>query len=192
MIEHEFPYECLIGGWYIEPNICDELLKFYNDNKEFGISAIKTTHIHDAKIKTGLDLFVDTHTIKNHFINYHNTLAECLQLYLKKYNEANNTEKFKIIEPFKIQYYKKGQGFKVWHFENDGREHMAKRHLVFMTYLNDVERGGETEWYYQKVKVKPEKGLTIIWSADWTFTHKGHTTIDEDKYIITGWFELKK
>ena len=60
-----------------------------------------------------------------------------------------------------------------------------------MTYLNDVKQGGETEWYYQKLKVRPEKGLTVIWSADWTFTHKGHTTIDEDKYIITGWFDFK-
>ena len=60
-----------------------------------------------------------------------------------------------------------------------------------MTYLNDVNKGGETEFYYQKLKIKPEKGLTLIWSADWTFTHKGHTTLDEDKYIITGWFNFK-
>ena len=61
-----------------------------------------------------------------------------------------------------------------------------------MTYLNDVENGGETEFYYQKIKVKPEKGLTLIWSADWTFMHRGITTINEDKYIITGWFEFKE
>ena len=66
------------------------------------------------------------------------------------------------------------------------------QHLVFMTYLNDVKKGGETEWYYQKLKVKPKKGLTVIWGADWTFVHKGHTTFNEDKYIITGWFEFKK
>ena len=31
-----------------------------------------------------------------------------------------------------------------------------------MTYLNDIKDGGETEFYYQKLKVKPEKGLTLI------------------------------
>mgnify|MGYP001271300870 CR=1 FL=1 len=39
---------------------------------------------------------------------------------------------------------------------------MDKRVLVFMTYLNDVTDEGETEWYYQRVKVKPRKGLTVI------------------------------
>ena len=45
-----------------------------------------------------------------------------------------------------------------------------------MTYLNDVSDGGETEFYYQKLKVKPETGLTLIWGSDWTFTHKGITS----------------
>ena len=189
MIEHKFPYESLIGGWYINHSVCDELLKLYNDKKEFGISATKTTHIHDPKVKTGLDLFVDTHTIKKHFKNYYDTLAECLQLYLKKYNEANNTEKFKIIEPFKIQYYNKGQGYKVWHFENDGREHMAKRHLVFMTYLNDLKDGG-TSFKYQNLTSPAKKGLTLIWPAYFTHTHKGQISFDEEKYIITGWYSF--
>ena len=189
MIEYKFPYESLIGGWYINHSVCDELLKLYNDKKELSVSAVKTTHIHDPKVKTGLDLFVDTHTIKKHFKNYYDTLAECLQLYLKKYNEANNTEKFKIIEPFKIQYYNKGQGYKVWHFENDGREHMAKRHLVFMTYLNDLKDGG-TSFKYQNLTSPAKKGLTLIWPAYFTHTHKGQISFDEEKYIITGWYSF--
>ena len=40
--------------------------------------------------------------------------------------------------------------------------------------------------------VLSKKGLTVIWPSEWTFTHKGHTTIDEDKYIITGWYEFKQ
>ena len=42
-----------------------------------------------------------------------------------------------------------------------------------MTYLNDVNDYGETEFYYQKLKIKPEKGKTVIWCADWTHTHRG-------------------
>ena len=59
-----------------------------------------------------------------------------------------------------------------------------------MNYLNSVKEGGETAWHHQKLKVKPEKGLTVIWPVDWTFTHKGYTTINEDKYIITGWYNF--
>ena len=60
-----------------------------------------------------------------------------------------------------------------------------------MTYLNDVTDGGETEFLHQKFKIKPEKGLSIIWPADWTFTHKGVVSPTQTKYIATGWYEYK-
>ena len=60
-----------------------------------------------------------------------------------------------------------------------------------MTYLNDVKKGGETEWYYQNLKVKPEKGLTVIWPAEWTFTHRGRKTVKGNKYIMTGWYGFR-
>ena len=41
---------------------------------------------------------------------------------------------------------------------------------------------------FVKIKVKPEKGLTLIWPADWTFTHRGVPSSTETKYIVTGWF----
>ena len=59
-----------------------------------------------------------------------------------------------------------------------------------MTYLNDIEEGGETEFYYQKLKVKPRKGLTLIWPVDWTHIHKGHIAPNEEKMIITGWLSF--
>ena len=61
-----------------------------------------------------------------------------------------------------------------------------------MTYLNDVENEGETEFYHQKIKVKPQKGLTLIWPADWTHTHRGIASKIDEKYIITGWFSFIK
>ena len=58
-----------------------------------------------------------------------------------------------------------------------------------MTYLNDINDQGETEFIHQKMKVKPRKGLTLIWGADWTFLHKGLASPSETKYITTGWYE---
>ena len=57
-----------------------------------------------------------------------------------------------------------------------------------MTYLNDVTDGGETEFMYQKLKIKPKKGLTLIWPADWTHTHRGIPSMTQVKYIATGWY----
>ena len=90
-----------------------------------------------------------------------------------------------------IQKYPLNGGFHQWHCERSSSLHPSvSRHLVYMTYLNDVEDGGETEFFYQKIKVKPEKGLTIIWPADWTHTHRGISSKTETKYIITGWLQF--
>ena len=57
-----------------------------------------------------------------------------------------------------------------------------------MTYLNDVTDGGETEFLHQGLKVQPQKGLTLIWPADWTHTHRGVASPTQEKAIVTGWF----
>ena len=41
-----------------------------------------------------------------------------------------------------------------------------------------------------KVQKCIEKGLTVIWPADWTFTHRGIKAKKEHKYIITGWINF--
>ena len=101
---------------------------------------------------------------------------------------CNEYGAWSVIEPVNIQYYKPSQGYHAWHTERTThKEPEGHRHLVFMTYLNDVNAKGETEFYHQKMKVKPRKGLTLIWPADWTHTHRGVTSHTQEKYIITGW-----
>ena len=107
--------------------------------------------------------------------------------YIEKYPKTNEVANFKVRE-FNIQYYPKKGGFKNWHTENTGNGKSIVRHLVFMTYLNDVENGG-TEFLNQNLKVEAEKGLTIIWPAGWTHFHRGVVS-DQEKYVITGWFDF--
>ena len=61
-----------------------------------------------------------------------------------------------------------------------------------MTYLNDISDRGGTAFFHQKLEVQPEKGLTLIWPADWTHTHRGVVSMTEEKYIITGWCVFKE
>ncbi len=56
-----------------------------------------------------------------------------------------------------------------------------------MTYLNDVEDGGETEFPMFGLKVRPEKEKTFIWPAERTHAHKGLLVNTGKIYIITGW-----
>ena len=79
-----------------------------------------------------------------------------------------------------------------WHSENSTTTlNESTRKVAFIIYLNDVNDGGETEFYHQDVKIKPKKGRLVMFSPDWLCTHKGNMPISDDKYIITGWIHSK-
>ena len=67
---------------------------------------------------------------------------------------------------------------------------MLLRWVAWMVYLNDVEEGGETEFLYQSLRIKPKKGMAVIWPGTYTHLHRGNPPLKGDKYILTGWFTL--
>ena len=93
------------------------------------------------------------------------------------------------IGNFNIQKYEKGGHFSKVHSERTGLTTLH-RILVWMTYLNDINKGGETEFPHFNLKIKPAQGKTLIWPAEWTHAHRGCPVLDQPKYIITGWFHL--
>ena len=59
-----------------------------------------------------------------------------------------------------------------------------------MIYLNDITGGGETEFLYQKRRIVPTVGTVVMWPAAYTHVHRGNTVLTEqDKYIVTGWYQ---
>lgn len=97
-----------------------------------------------------------------------------------------------------VQKYNKGVGgYHHWHSEiypkaGDPDRSALHRVVLFMFYLNNVEEGGETEFFYYQKKCKPTKGQMVIAPAGFTHTHKGHVPVSNDKYIITSWILFKK
>ena len=124
-------------------------------------------------------------------VEYLKELKRVMDSYILKYPYANEYAPFTIIDPIKIQHYTPGIGFDSWHTERfSAKEPYVSRHLVFMTYLNTVTDKGGTEFLHQNLTVSPQEGLTLIWPADWTFTHRGAVSPTQEKYIITGWYNF--
>ena len=181
-----------IAGGYIKKQVCDNLIKFFENSpdKQTGKMSIKGEIKEFKKYKVSTDLIISPLDPSKVFQDYLKELNKALEIYKNKYNHCSFDKDFwTICETWNIQKYKPKEGFFEFHSERTSVNTMG-RHLVFMTYLNDVKDGGETEFFYQKLRVKPEKGLTIIWPADWTFTHKGITSPTENKYIATGWYSF--
>jgi hypothetical protein len=172
-------------------SICDKLVATFerSNEKTVGRASINGAPMEPVlDIKDSLELSITDYSKYPEIIEYIQCLDKSVRNYIEKYNFCNWYSPWNITEPINIQYYKPGGGYKAWHTERTSSDPVnSSRHLVFMTYLNDVTDAGETEFYYQNLKIQPRKGLTVIWPADWTHTHRGIPSPTQEKYIITGW-----
>jgi len=114
---------------------------------------------------------------------------EMLNKYLEEFPIAYRGKKVLTSEETKIQRTDPfGGGFHNWHAEIS---HWANctRALVWTFYLNDIpDDEGETEFLYEKVRVKPKKGMGCIFPAAWPYQHRGNPVHSHSKYISTGWW----
>lgn len=113
---------------------------------------------------------------------------ECYKLYAENFWILKELGPHRSYD-FKMQKTEPGQGYHIWHCESGVRE-TCHRLLVWTLYLNDVVEGGETEFIYQHMRVKPQQGTLVIWPAGFTHTHRGNPPLSNTKYIITGWVDF--
>lgn len=191
MIEHEVNnLNLFIMGWYGDPSIADSLIELYDksDNKIVAQLYNDSGEKVVAKdIKDSVDVPLGPDDLDK--FPYGDHLRKCVDLYYEKFSSSKISSIYPV-EGFNIQKYPIGGGFKLWHHERmEIRFPEIARHFVFMTYLNDVPDGG-TEFLHQHIKIRAEKGLTLIWPADWTYTHRGEISYTTEKIIATGWLHL--
>ena len=163
-------------------SICDGLIEYHNNNIEYKNMG-KSIGANEMKKSTDVTVFPAS---QNPFVLMYKKL---LFGYVREYNASydNPLAELTIADGFNIQHYKPGEGYLNWHSERS--IHLThQRALTFMTYLNDVEDGGGTEFKYQGLRHNAKKGKTLIWPSDFTHTHRGQKSETQEKYITTGWF----
>ena len=119
---------------------------------------------------------------------YLHYIHDCLMEYIEEFGQLKDVA-LSNYSCLKLQRTLPMGGYHVWHYENgDLPKHFA-RELVWMIYLNDMPDGeGETEFLYQKKRIKPTQGTVVIWPAGMTHPHRGLTVYSQPKYILTGWY----
>jgi len=165
--------------------LCDDMIKRFEANSEDQYQGrIGQTASQDNSIKKTTDLVVSG---KEHWKDVDNNLFRSMGIAIKEFREAYPYFK----GPFKdmgygIQRYNPGE---YYHWHIDGGSHdFSQRQLVAIWYLNDVPGpGGETEFLFQDVKIKPEKGKLVLFPPFWTHEHRAATLHDGVKYIATTW-----
>lgn len=110
-------------------------------------------------------------------------------------------------EPCQIQHYNVGNQFKAHHdyfhpgteefekFAGDNANYQGQRTWTFTVYLNDVDKGGDTEFVTLGKPVHPVTGRAVVWynlkedgSPNKRTMHRGTPVEKGEKYIITKWF----
>tara|TARA_Y100001001_G_scaffold55227_1_gene52011 strand:- start:341 stop:940 length:600 start_codon:yes stop_codon:yes gene_type:complete len=183
-----------IGSWNIENDkLCNEIIKFFEENKSMQRIGITTTG-YDPKLKKTTDMVIQPSDLKNKkyslFNSYFNLLKDCFLDYRNQYpflkhKFFNRTH----IGNFNVQKYNSGDHFSHLHSERVSLDSLH-RLFAWMTYLNNVDDSGTTNFEYYDIKVKPEIGKTLIWPAEWTHAHTGSILKSGTKYIITGWIQF--
>ena len=179
-----------IGSWVMETLICDQIIAYYEKNKEKQIQGSTVSGTINLETKNRHDICISPKELNlkgNEILNkYFENLFEFYKDYNKQWPFLASIVSTLEIGRFNIGKYIKGQHFQKIHTERSSLDSLH-RLLAFMTYLNDVEDGGSTYFSHYDLDIKPKKGLTIIWPAEWTHAHKGNIINSGSKYIITGW-----
>ena len=154
MDQPDFEIKDFIGVFpaAVNPNFCDYLCEYLDNATELQ-GGRNYTHVKDKQIC--LDAFSPGES-KNlmEFVN------GCLYYYINEFTYLTNFNYVSAV--VLLQKTQPTEGYHMFHGENINWN-LHTRTMAWMAYLNDVEEGGETEFLYQKLKVKPKKGTVVIW-----------------------------
>jgi hypothetical protein len=177
----------------VPPDVCANIIKEFGHDPAkhpgYALKGTGKTEVNEDKISTELGMpkegkWKDLHE------SVHKGVTEAITSYVKQCSALQ-------VHPiswsnYKIKMYEKGKGLFKWHFDALGPGAWS-RQLALIIYLNDVSEGGETAFYFQQMKVKPEAGFGILFPPFWTHMHCGNVPVSNDKYIITSFaqFDIK-
>ncbi len=175
----------------ISKNLCQRIIEDYRgDPRKLRGRVVnesgKTKSQHDIKLSTDLEIppdgawtatFRELNAAVNHAIQTVVARIPSLQIWPLQWTG------------YKIQHYKKDEGYFKWHFDALGPG-TWDRQIAMIVYLNSVQEGGETCFHLQNLKIKPVAGDAVLFPTFWTHAHCGEIPRSEDKYIITSFISF--
>jgi hypothetical protein len=180
--EHSFIFEKQRA---LPIDVCNEMIRRFEkyDDEQFA-GRIGQTAEQNQDIKRSTDLVISG---KSHWNDIDKALFRSLGVAMQELRETFPYFKgpFKDVG-YAIQRTDPGE-FYHWHIDG-GSHDFSQRQLVAVWYLNDAPGpGGETEFSFQGVRIKPEAGKLLLFPPFWTHEHRGVTLQSGLKYIATTW-----
>jgi hypothetical protein len=177
--------------------LCEEIIENFNNCNESNYKKGRTLGGINTDVLDSLDININIDDKEKWKKQAFLFLCKELLLKIKSYlatvniytNELNQDNLF--VRQFIIRKYEKNKGKYVYHSDTlHCFSNTSTRVISFIWYLNDIDVGGDTVFFYDK-NIRPKKGKLVLFPSTWTFPHTGTVPISDDKYIIVGWIEQK-
>ena len=189
-IENDYKLEIFTITDFLTNEECNSISDLIKQNHyQSLVAGTKSENYSNARTSSTSNLFEDNNIIS--------------QINQKIYNELNITKEF--AEPTQGQLYEIGQEYKYhndyfWGSDVDKYCNVSgQRTYTCMIYLNDNFEGGETDFWYLGIKIKPKIGNAVFWenseglgNENKVSRHAGSPVISGEKMIITKWFREKQ
>lgn len=182
-------YETL---WPIDPeetiNQIEEQCKNSNDTGVYwtrahtvGAGAYQNIRTNKLLPLTHLAEITENKVLQSTHNMFYTSIQSTFLSYIKRYgiNEELNHEGFQILK------YEGGEEYKA-HYDG------LNRSVSVLLYLNDNYEGGELEFPFFKVKIKPQKGMMVLFPSNYAYTHIAHPVTKGTKYCLVTWSRNNK
>lgn len=166
---------------------CQNIIRRFEEDKEHQVDGLTGSKREVNKlVKASTDLAV----IGDEWVDVDHLFFKSLADGINQISKVHNFfDAYHLLDlGYQIQRTEKGEFYK-WH-SDAGPAPMSERQLVAIWYLNDVEKGGQTQFLHQGVNVDPEEGKLILFPPFWTHIHQGQEVEEGVKYISTTWLQI--
>lgn len=198
----QFTIENQIGVFHnvVPPQMCERIIEHYHYVKQNGFAHSR----QETEGARSIDKDNETYSLANGLLfedsimtrtdldfteQFTQFFSMCWSEYTKKYPVLQTIGNVGFTGKLKIQKTEPGEGYHVWHCEQQDVLTSSRLALV-MLYLNDVEEGGETEFLHQGVRVAPTVGTMVICPGGYTHTHRGNPPLKGTKFLMNTWLEF--
>ncbi|KAA6184331.1 2OG-Fe(II) oxygenase [Thiohalocapsa marina] len=169
----------------LPPSFCDEVVARFEANPEQQVAGrVGQLREQDTSVKRTTDLVVSN---KDDWKDVDQLFFRSLAAAMRELRETFPYFKgpFKDLG-YQVQRYLPGEYYH-WHIDGGSHE-LSQRQLVALWYLNDVPGpGGETQFLYQGLSVRPQRGKLVLFPPFWTHEHRAARLDAGVKYIATTW-----
>ena len=156
---------------------------YWKAAETIGDGALQNTRTNKLMELTHLAKVTNNQSLQNIHNQFNVLLTSAISGYKKRYmiNEEYFDEGYSVLKYSAGQYYN-------GHYDYASSNN---RQLSAICYLNNDFEGGELEFKYFDIKIKPQPGMLILFPSNFTYSHVSHEVREGTKYALVTWLSDK-